>query len=166
MTRINVWIALLLVSVLLNGVLIGAGAHRGLIGGEAVSAPLEAPPGMDRGFDPRRFVRALPEAYQPAVRERIEAGRPEVRALVRDMAQARRRAFEALTAEPFDPEAAASALADARAARGRLEAHAEAFLLEAAADLPAEVRQEAFSRASAPRRRHDGPRHGDRPERH
>jgi hypothetical protein len=67
MSRINIWIALLLVSVLVNGVLIGAGAHRWLSDDGAARTSIRADASdvaRMRGFEPRRFFRALPDEYR------------------------------------------------------------------------------------------------------
>lgn len=173
MSRINLWIALLLVSVLLNGVLIGAGAHRWLSDDGAGRASIRADAAdaaSVRGFDPRSFFRALPEDYRRPVFEQMEGSREEVFALMRDLGEKRRAVRAVLTTEPFDPDAAQQALREAREARARLEQRTEALILDAAATLPADIRREAFERALTWRgdgdhdrrrhRRHEGDRDG------
>jgi len=169
MGRINIWIVLLLVSVLSNGVLIGAGA-RSWFGGEVVREEiLEARRG---GFQLRAFVEALPEEERRAARAQARQARREFRGLIREVALTRRAAAQAMLADPFDQEAAAEALARARQARAVLEQATETRILEIAAGLEPEERQAAFraaitlpDRAGPPggdRRRGPPPR-GDRP---
>lgn len=164
MSRINIWIALLLVSVLVNGVLIGAGAHRWLNddGGARTSIRADASDVASvRGFEPRRFFRALPDEYRRSMFEQMEGSREEVFALMRDLGDKRRAVRTVLTSDPFDPDAAALALREAREARARLEQRTEALILDAADSLPADVRRAAFERALTRRsdRDHDR-RHG------
>jgi len=151
MGRFNVWIVLLLASVLLNGVLIGAMAREGF-------APAAAPEAHERGerrgrggFDLRSFVRALPEDVREETRGRFDAARPDLHGLRREAFEARRGAVDALGAEDFDVEAAAAALAEARRARTDLEAAIERVVLEAVADLDAETRRDALREALGPR---------------
>ncbi|WP_439637348.1 periplasmic heavy metal sensor [Oceanicaulis sp.] len=174
MSRINIWIALLLVSVLLNGVLIGAGAHRWLSDDGAGRASIRADASdaaSVRGFEPRSFFRALPEDYRRPVFEQMEESREEVFALMRDLGEKRRAVRAVLTAEPFDPDAAQQALREAREARARLEQRTEALILDAAATLPADIRRAAFERALTRRgdrdhdRRHHGRHEDDRDDR-
>lgn len=166
MGRINIWIVLLLASVLLNGVLIGAAARDGF--GTAA-----APEAQDRGeravgprgrFDLRGFVEALPEDVRADTRARFDAVRPQLRGLGRDAYQARRAAMAALGADEFQVEAAATALGDARRARNELEAATERVVLEAVADLDADTRREALRAALGPRALRRGDRPGPAPE--
>jgi len=163
MGRINIWIVLLLASVLLNGVLIGAAARDGFGTADAPEAQNRgegAGPGGPRGrFDLRGFVEALPEDVRADTSARFDAVRPELRGLGRDAYQARRTAMAALGAEGFEVEAAATALGDARRARNELEAATERVVLEAVADLDADTRREALRAALGPR----ALRRGDRP---
>ena len=69
MSRINIWIALLLVSVLVNGVLIGAGAHRWLSDDGAartsnpeISRPAAAAAWAIRPLGPTRTGRIRPRS--------------------------------------------------------------------------------------------------------
>ncbi|MGJ3231284.1 MAG: periplasmic heavy metal sensor [Oceanicaulis sp.] len=153
MTRANLWIVLLILSVLLNGVLLGAGA-RDWFGPEAApAAPFETGrPDGRRGFDLRGFVQALPPEARAEARGRFEAARPELRGLTREMIEARVAALRVLAAEEFDPQEAAAALGEARRARADLEAATERVILEAVADLDAETRREALRGALGPER--------------
>jgi uncharacterized membrane protein len=160
MSRINVWIVLLLVSVLANGVLIGAGARSWFGDKAAREEILEARRG---GFQLRAFVEALPEDERRAARAQAREARQELRGLIRDVALTRRAAAEAMLAEPFDQDAAAEALAQAREARAALERATETRILEIAAGLEPEERRAAFESAiSLPERRRPRP-HGQRP---
>ncbi len=163
MSRVNIWIVLLLVSVLLNGVLIGAGA-RSWFAPEAPSAP-SAGEDPGRGFDVRAFIQALPEEARADARRRAMAERRALRDDFRSAGRARMEAYQVLNAEPFDPEAAANALAEARAARAAIETRTEALILDTAADLSEEERRTALSAAlRAPRGRGDGRRPRPGPE--
>ncbi|WP_440957484.1 periplasmic heavy metal sensor [Oceanicaulis sp. LC35] len=170
MNRINIWIALLLASVLLNGLLIGASAHRWLHDDgpsrEAIRADA-ADAASVKGFEPRSFFRAVPEEYRRDLFEHMAGSRDEVYGLMRDLGDKRRAVRDVLTSEPYDPEAAAEALSEARDARARLEQRTEALILDAAGILPADVRRDAFDRALT--RHHDRDhdrRGGDRGSRH
>ena len=115
MNRINIWIVLLLVSVLANGAFIGAGARSWFAPPPAFAPETAAAP--SRGFDLRAFVEALPPEVRTGARASARAERRALRGEVRDAVRARRAAYQALAAEPFDPDAAALALAEARDAR-------------------------------------------------
>jgi uncharacterized membrane protein len=150
MTRINPWLVLLLMSVLLNGVLLGAGARTFFAAEPAHQQVGERGPG--RGFDLRAFMSALPESYQDQARQRAASERRALRADLREAGRARRVAVEALNADPFDADAAAEALAEARAARDAIESRAEALILEFAGELSVEDRRLALSAALGPQR--------------
>ncbi len=157
MGRINIWIVLLLVSVLANGVLIGAGARTWLSPKTEVSERTEPRRG---GFQLRAFVDALPEDQRRAARAQAEEGRREIRALIFEAAEARREAAQLLLAEPFDPDAAMEALDRARQARQEIERATERRILQIAAELSPEDRRAAFTAAmTLPDRR--GPRGPD-----
>lgn len=166
MSRINIWIVLLLVSVLANGVLIGAGA-RSWFAPPGPSLSEQAGEGRSRGFDIRAFVQALPEERRPEARRRAMAERRALEQELRAAGQARLRAYRALNADPFDPQVAADALAEARAARTAIEVRTEAIILDLAAELSPEERQAALRAALGPPRmprrdRGAPPPHGDR----
>ena len=161
MNRINIWIALLLASVLLNGLLIGSSAHRWFNDEDSSRASIRADAANAesvKGFEPRSFFRAVPEEYRRELFEHMAGSRDEVYALMRDLGDKRRAVREVLTSEPYDPDAAAQALSEAREARARLEQRTEALILDAAGILPADVRRDAFDRALT--RRHDHDRRG------
>ena len=168
MNRINIWIALLLASVLLNGLLIGSSAHRWFHDDGPSRAAIRADAAdaaSVKGFEPRSFFRAVPEEYRQELFEHMAGSREEVYALMRDLGEKRRAVRDVLTSEPYNPEAAAEALTEAREARARLEQRTEALILDAAGILPDDVRRAAFDRALT--RRPDGERRGgDRDDRH
>lgn len=151
MNKFNVWIVLLIVSVLINGVLIGAHARLWLDAPPAPSAPQQLPPERPT-FSLRAFMQALPEDRQADVRARFQAAGPELRELGRDAWRARERAYAALRAEPFDPAAASAATEAARAARARFEARSEAVILDSLAGMDAATRQQAIEATLSPRR--------------
>jgi uncharacterized membrane protein len=114
----------LAVSVALN--LLVAGLVAGaLLGREA--GRRDAPALRLMGLEP--FVRVLPPEARDDVRRRLEAEGP---ALLRDRAEigrGLRQVQRALTAEPFDREAVAQALARSRGAAMALQGRAHAALL-------------------------------------
>jgi uncharacterized membrane protein len=150
MSRMNVWIALLLISVLINGVLIGAGARNWLT--DATPPPPQAGEGPQRGFDVRAFIQALPEEARADARRRAMAERRALRDEFRNVGRARRAAYETINTEPFDPEAASAALADVRSARAAIESRTEAMILDIAAGLTEEQRRVALNAALRPLR--------------
>lgn len=160
MSRINIWIVLLLASVLLNGVLIGAGA-RTWFGPDAPSAAPQPGAAPARGFNLGAFVAALPEEHRAEARRLARAERRALREELRAAGRARMGAYRALNAEAFDPEAAALALAQAREARAAIEMRTEAIILDVADDLSPDERRSALRAALGPPR---FPRRPDRPE--
>lgn len=163
MSRLNIWIILLIVSVLINGVLIGANARTWLAAPEPAAAQTDRTAGPRGAFSMRSFMRALPDDKRGEVRARFEAAGPELRELGREAWQARQRAQDALRTEPFDAAAARAATADARAARARLEARSEAVILDAMADMDEETRTRVIEATFAPRERSWRGRRGDGP---
>ncbi len=164
MTKLNIWIILLIVSVLVNGVLIGAGARTWLAAPVPETAQQDRPSGSRGAFSMRAFMRALPDDSRAEVRARFQAAGPELRDLGRSAWRAQEAAFDALRAEPFDPAAARAATAAARDARARFEARSEAVILETLADMDPQTRgrviEETVARRDRPRRDRsgDGPR--------
>lgn len=147
MGRFNIWIVLLLASILLNGVLLGAGARDRIAAREPFAAAPHAPEAGRRGFDLRRFYAALPPETRAEARGRLEAARPELRGLAREAAEARRSAMRVLAADDFDPVEAHAALAEARRARADVEAATERVILDSVADLEPGARREALRAA-------------------
>ncbi|WP_339739005.1 periplasmic heavy metal sensor [uncultured Maricaulis sp.] len=163
------WIAALLVSVLLNGALIGFLAHRSADGpswrGHPESARMDGPPphggSMSSGFDVRGFLGALPEAERQQASEQLRANMESMREIGREAFAARREADMVLAADPFDPEAAQLALQRVREIRLDFEARMESSLIEVMAGLDPEVRAaalEAGRRGSFRERRRRGDR--------
>jgi len=153
MSRLNIWIMLLMASVLINGVLIGAGARTWF----AVPAPeathQDRSSGPRSAFSMRAFMRALPDDSRAQVRARFEAAGPELRQLGRDAWRAQEAAYAALRTEPFDPDAARAATAQARDARARFEARSEAVILETLAEMEPETRARVIEETVARRDR-------------
>jgi uncharacterized membrane protein len=159
MSRLNIWIILLIISVLINGVLIGASARTWLASPEPAAVQQDRSAGPRGAFSMRTFVRALPDDKRADVRARFEAAGPELRELGREAWRARQLAQDALRAEPFDATAARAATAEARAARARLEARSETVILEALAEMDADTRSQVIDATFAPR---EGSRRGRR----
>lgn len=108
------WRTLLLVSVAVNLLVVGAvaGAY-----GAGVRLERQAPGAVvDRMPGPRAFMGALPEAQRAQVRAELVASWGESRELRRAAVQARRDAFDAASAEPYDAERVRAAFARLRAA--------------------------------------------------
>jgi uncharacterized membrane protein len=155
MTRPNIWIVLLLASVLLNGVLLGVGARTWFGPGEQASVEMRAPSAGRGGFSMRAFMRALPPEMRDSARMRIEQERAQLRELARESWRARRDAYAVIADEPFDSERVLTALADARAARARLEHHTEVVILDIVAQMEPEARSEALRASMRSGRRPD-----------
>lgn len=156
-------VALLIISVLINGALAGALAQRQFA--EPAAAPRAETRAMMRGpFNPRAFIAALPEDERAAARETLRGNMPAMRERFTEARDARREAETVLRADPFDPTAAAAALSEARAARARIEAEGEAVILNIIAGLDAETRQTVLNEAYSgqrQRRTRDGRRQPD-----
>lgn len=170
------WIAALLVSVLVNGALIGFVLHNNA-DGPSWRAAHEASPGSGpprggpmSGFDVRGFLAALPEAEREIASRRLHENMETMRGMGRQAYEARRQADAVLAAEPFDAAAAQAALAHVREIRLGFETQMEAALIEVFAGLDPDVRAAALEAARTSsfrgrhrpgsRRHHDGPRHG------
>ncbi|WP_417478576.1 periplasmic heavy metal sensor [Maricaulis sp.] len=181
------WIAALLVSVLVNGALIGFLAHRSADGPswrshserDRMHGPSPHGGSMSSGFDVRGFLGALPEAERELAGQRLRANMETMREIGRQAFEARREADAVLAAEPFDPEAARAALQRVRETRLGFEAGMEASLIEVIAGLDPDVRAAALeagrrnsfrerrSRGEGPRgeRRRPEPEHRPEPDR-
>lgn len=108
------WRTLLFLSVALNLLIIG-----GAIGayGAGVRVQREAPGAVvDRMPGPRAFMAALPPTVRATVREELAGSWVQSRQLRETAAQARRDAFAAAAAEPYDPGLVKSAFQRLRAA--------------------------------------------------
>ena len=149
MTRVNVWIVLLLVSVLVNGILLGAGARIWFAPDRGPGIARDA--GL-RGFNLRAFVTALPEEHRREVLERARTERRALGADFRAVARARREAFRALSADEFDALRITAALEEARAAEARIESRTEAIILDVTSGVGPQERRAALRAAMDPRR--------------
>ncbi|WP_270375244.1 periplasmic heavy metal sensor [Marinicauda sp. Alg238-R41] len=164
----NLWVGLLVVSVLANGILIGVLLQRGFEQpGAREDRALETVLGPGR-FNPRAFYEALPEEGRAAARERMMEGRGEIRPLLREAGAARREAAAAILAEPFDTERAAEALRRARETRAAVEAQGERVLLDIVEGLDPQTRSEVLAEAYSGRPPFEGRHHRrhDRRDRH
>ncbi|WP_158272127.1 periplasmic heavy metal sensor [Marinicauda salina] len=145
MTRTNILIAALVASALVNGVLGGVLVQRALAP-PPVAADFAGRAGPAR-FNMHAFMTALPEDARPEARRAMHRGFDEMRPLIREAVEARMAARRAMTAEPFDPDAATAALEAAREARGRVERHGESVVLEVVAGLAPDMRARVLSEA-------------------
>lgn len=159
------WIALLVISLGVNGVLAGILAQRTLTPAASVQETGRYMPGSG-GFNPRAFIAALPEDRQDSARTELREGLRELRPLFGELMARRREMNALLRAEDFDETAMLAAMADIRAVRGRLDAGGEAVILAIVADLDADARAAALEAAYTPRtgRRGPGRREGERGE--
>lgn len=165
----KVWIALLLASLLANGVLGGILVQR-KVAAESVE-PADDRVLLRSTFNPRAFVAALPEDRQDAARRELREGLRGIRPLVRESFDARRRANEAMVSSDFSSDDVLSAMAEFRAARARVDAAAEQVLMNIVADLDPEARRTALEAAYGPHegrgmrgrdpRRRNGPPQGE-----
>ncbi len=140
-------IAALLVSVLINGVLGGVLIQRAAHGPVERAGTEETLRGPAGRFRPAVFLQALPADVRGAARAQLREGARELRPMARAAVRARRDALATLQAEPFNAEAAAEAMSQARAARAALEAHTERVVLEIVGPLTAQERREALRAA-------------------
>ncbi|MDP2260706.1 MAG: periplasmic heavy metal sensor [Caulobacter sp.] len=122
---------LFLVGLGVGALVFGDGARRGP-DAQAVGGPRRAPLWM--------AGRGLSESHRPAYREVLMRATRETRADLVESRRLKRRAFDAMAATPYDAEAVAADLENARTlefkARARLEHDVAAF----AATLPADER--------------------------
>lgn len=144
------WIMALLVSVLANGALIGFVLQREV----APDAPSEREARLQlRGsggpgsFDLRGFVEALPAEQRAALRDRMETEMGDMRSLMRAARDARIETAEILLVEPFDAAAVQGALERRRETRAAIEAHVERVIVEIAAELDPDVREDVLRAA-------------------
>lgn len=146
------WIAALLVSVLVNGALIGFLLHRNADGprwrvmhdGGPESGPPHRESPMSGRFDVRGFLAALPEAERETAGRRLRENMESMRDIGREAFEARRQADAVLAAEPFDPDAARAALERVREIRLGVETQMETSLIEILAGLDPELRAAAL----------------------
>ena len=143
--RATPWILALLASVLLNGALAGFVLHR-VSGGPQIGVEREGRPdrSVQRAFNLRGFLQALPEERRQAAALRFREEGPVIRELLRAAAQARASAEAEFRTETFDLEAARQAMRTMRESRHAVEAHIESVVLEIVADLDTQTRQRAL----------------------
>ena len=130
----GVWMILLIVSVLLNGVILGAVAAGGLHLGQSRLAP-----GVQFRVAP--LAGGFPDSVRGDFLERLRRTARETRPLMREAREANDQVMEALAADPFDADAARAAFARSAAVRAALEQRAQETTLDVFADLPADVRR-------------------------
>lgn len=142
----RLWIFLLIGSVLINGVLLGVTLHRSFDPKPNTRMEVQAPASIGR-FNPRAFMEALSEEDREIARDRLREGQSEMRALMRNTIEARRRVWNLMNEEQLDLEAVQIAMTEARQARSALETHGESIVLEIISELDQEERQNAFRSA-------------------
>ena len=139
------WRTLFFVSLALNILVIGAiggaiGAGARLQRQEPDEAVVARIPGV------RAFIEAVPPEVQPELRSQLGESWGETRALRRAALEARRAAFAATTAEPYNLATARAAFADMRVAD---QAVVEVFhenMAQFLAELPSEQRRDVMAR--------------------
>jgi len=137
------WRTLLFISVAANLLVIGAVA-----GGLAAGVRLQREtPGavVDRMPGPRAFMAALPNETRTKVRTNLAESWDESRAARRAAQQARRDAFSAAAAEPYDVERVRAAFARLRAADQQAVAVFHDNMARAFGELTPEERREALT---------------------
>ncbi len=95
---------------------------------------------MGPKFSVTRLVHDLPDEQREAVLAVFEESRDNVHEAMDRLRDARHAVSDAMLAEPFDPEAAALALAELRRQSTAMQETMHAALLEAAVNLPPETR--------------------------
>jgi uncharacterized membrane protein len=136
------WRTLLFASVALNLLLIGAA-----VGGYAAGVRVEREaPGavVDRLPGPRAFIAALPAETRAKVRGEFESSWTQSREARTSARQARREAFEAAAAEPYDRDAVRAAFARLREADQRAVGVFHDNVVDAFAELTPEERRRAL----------------------
>jgi uncharacterized membrane protein len=96
---------------------------------------------LDRSFGLGALMRTYPASVRSEVRQRVLADRATMRAVIADLREARQRMFEAMRAEPLDPDALARAMADVRAKTTALQAFFQSALAASLEDIPAGERR-------------------------
>ena len=147
MSKRHVLVLALLLSVSVN--LLVAGVVLGRIG-----RPPQAPPPMD--WAGREMDAQTRDLLRSRLREQQDAFRPLRREMVRATAAVR----AAISADDFDPEVLAAALAQLRDVTGRYQQLVHENLVKVSADLP---REQRMALAQAALQRHQGGRLPPRP---
>ncbi|GEM_PF-3417841 len=137
----GLWAIVLVASILLNGIILGVLA-AGLTSGMRLSND-------QRDGPPPRFRIVggqLPESVRGEVRDRLRERAQQARPLFAEARAADADVIAALTADPFDPEAARAAFARVEAARAALDGRANEMTISLFANLPPETREELVLR--------------------
>jgi uncharacterized membrane protein len=159
------WRTTLFISLALNVLVIGAVA--GAWGaGVRPQRQIETRALVERMPGPRAFLRALPPETRSVMREELADSWGESREARQAAIQARRDAFAAAAAEPYDAARVRAAFERLRAADQAAIAVFHDQLVEAFGELSPEQRREALEalRSAAPARR-DAVLDGERPDR-
>lgn len=157
------WIIALIISLTANGLMTGLVLNR-VLGPQPATFDQRPPPPMQgehqargpSGFNVRGFLRALPPDLREEARDRFEAERSSLQAVVRAGAEAQREVVRAVTSEPYDAASVSAAMAEMRARRADVERAFEVIVLDIVSDLPPEQRARALgagSRRGPPGRR-------------
>jgi uncharacterized membrane protein len=86
-------------------------------------------------------MRGFPPEIQRGIAERVHAERDTLRDRIRAIQDARRKAFDAMRADPFDRGALSSAFADVRTETGAVQAFGQEIVTDAVAAAPPDVRK-------------------------
>ena len=145
-----VWLIVLVLSVLANGVLIGFLAHQSAdgpqwsAGREAAGGPQSGDRGPRAAFDMRGFVRALPPEAREATFNQVRDTFDDMGPLIEDAGTARREVEALMIADSFDAEAVAAALDRLHASHRAIERRVEGTVLTVLDGLDAETRRAAL----------------------
>jgi Spy/CpxP family protein refolding chaperone len=145
-------------NLVLLGFLVGAGVR---LAGPGAAAP---PPEAFDGASPRALLFALEPEQRARIREEMVSEGLRSAPLFRELRDARRDLEAAVTAEPFDAEAARTALERQREIGRELQERGDELILRIVSDLTPEQRAHAVEtmREQAERFRERGDRRGDR----
>lgn len=130
----------------------------------AVPPPTPQPPGgpapgaLPSGGVLQQMMAAIPQEYRPAMRQAFELRRREIAAATLGIREARQRTREALRAETFDRARLDAAFAQLRARNDSLAAVLHGAAIEAATQMPVDVRRDLAEWGTRPRERARPPR--------
>jgi uncharacterized membrane protein len=96
---------------------------------------------LERSFGLGALMQTYPPSVRSEVRRKVLADRAAMRAVIGDLREARQRMFEAMRAEPLDPDALARAMADVRAKTTALQAFFQSALAASLEKAPASERK-------------------------
>ena len=146
---------LLIVSLALNLFLVGL-----LVGGRLADWRQPGPV-FGVGVGPgtvSRLLRELPDSARNDARAMFLERRPEIRRQMRALQEARSDAYRALTAEPFDQQGFADAMAAVRQRTASVQAEVQAVLIDLSGELDAETRARLADTARGLHPHRPGPR--------